>query len=403
MKLKRYTAASMREALAMIRAEQGEEAVILSTRRLEAGVEVVSAVDYDATLIGQAPSPQRAPVAPVSEAATERPPAAAEPAVAVAEPPRLEVRDLGYARLQRELEGLRHLLEHELAAMGWKTRREANPFQARVLDELLALDLAPDVAQRLARLLPRRTDAKVPEHIPMALLMKHLPMVTDDVCVEGGVVAVVGPTGVGKTTTIAKLATRWCLRHGNQDLALVSTDGYRIGARDQLLTYARILDVPMYTAEGGGQLGQVLGRLKDKRLVLVDTAGMSQRDVRIPSQLESLRLGLGRARVLLAVPAGGELRALGEIIAAYSRVAPHACVLTKIDEAASLGGSLSVTLRSSLPIAWLCNGQRVPEDLHAAEPKRVWLLRAALSLKEKAGPHDGASMVRKFPQVQAHA
>lgn len=403
MKLKRYAAASMREALAMIRAEQGEEAVILSTRRLESGVEVVSAIDYDATLIGQCPPPQRKPVAAVPEVEAGQVPATPEAAGPVVEPPRLEVRDLGYARLQRELEGLRHLLEHELAAMGWKTRRDANPFQARVQDELLALDLAPDVAQRLARQLPRRTEAKAPEHIPMALLMKHLPMVTDEVCVEGGVVAVVGPTGVGKTTTIAKLATRWCLRHGNQGLALVSTDGYRIGARDQLLTYARILDVPMHTAEGGRQLGQVLERLKDKRLVLVDTAGMSQRDVRIPSQLDSLRLGLGEARVLLAVPAGGELRALGEIITAYARAAPHACVLTKIDEAATLGASLSVVLRSSLPIAWLCNGQRVPEDLHAAEPKRVWLLRAALALKEQAGPHEATSMTRTLRQVQAHA
>lgn len=395
MKLKRYTAASMREALAMIRAEQGEEAVILSTRRLDAGVEVVSAVDYDATLIGQGPPQHREPVAPSPETVVEQPPAAPEPV--------RQVRDLGYARLQRELEGLRHLLEHELAAMGWKTRREANPFQARVLDELLALDIAPDVAQRLVQHLPRRTDAKAPEHIPMALLMKHLPMKSDDVCVGGGVVAVVGPTGVGKTTTIAKLATRWCLRHGNRGLALVSTDGYRIGARDQLLTYARILDVPMYTAEGGRQLGQVLGRLKDKSLVLVDTAGMSQRDVRIPSQLESLRLGLGKAQVLLALPAGGELRALGEISAAYAPAAPHACVLTKVDEAASLGASLSVVLRSGLPVAWLCNGQRVPEDLHAAEPKRMWLLRAALALKDRSDPHSGAFRTRKLPQVQAHA
>jgi len=456
MKIKRYTAASMRDALALIRAEQGEEAVILSSRRLDEGVEVVSAVDYDPTLMGQAvrqvsPAPagesaaagQTPPGAQTSrasadESASARPRRARDPfsepaqtdhaeqaaqAQAVParadeptaaprrrsgsffEPPETDhADDAAYARLQRELKDMRRLLEGELAAMGWKSQREANPFNARVLEELVALDIAPDVAQALARHLPRRTNANNPEHIPLALLMKHLPVVADDISDAGGVIAVVGPTGVGKTTTLAKLATRWCLRHGNQDLALVSTDGYRIGARDQLLTYARILDVPMHTAEGGRQLGQVLARLKDKRLVLVDTAGMSQRDARVPAQLDALRLGLAQARVLLAVPAGGEPRAVDETLAAYARVAPQACVLTKIDEAASLGASLSAVLRRKLPIAWLCDGQRVPEDLHAAPPKRLWLLRTALALKERAAtPRDEAYMARNFGRVQAHA
>ncbi|MBS0611850.1 MAG: flagellar biosynthesis protein FlhF [Proteobacteria bacterium] len=413
MKIKRYTAASMRDALALIRAEQGEEAVILSSRRLEEGVEVVSAVDYDPTLMAQGARPSLATVAAGDAAAGVPADATLASDAATArrrrgslffEPPETSDADAAYSRLQRELKDMRRLLESELAAMGWKNRCETNPFNARVLEELVALDIAPDVAQALARHLPRRTNANNPEHIPLALLMKHLPVVADDIADAGGVVAVVGPTGVGKTTTLAKLATRWCLRHGNQDLALVSTDGYRIGARDQLLTYARILDVPMHTAEGGRQLAQVLARLQDKRLVLVDTAGMSQRDARVPAQLDALRLGLAKARVLLAVPAGGEPRAVDETLRAYARVAPQACVLTKIDEAASLGASLSAVLRRKLPIAWLCDGQRVPEDLHAALPKRLWLLRTALALKERAAaPRDAAYMERNFGRVQAHA
>jgi len=200
----------------------------------------------------------------------------------------------------------------------------------------------------------------------MALLVRHLPVVNDLSSVSGGVVAVVGPTGAGKTTTIAKLAARWCLQHGSQDLALVSTDAYRIGARDQLMTYARILGTPMHAASGAKDLAQVLERLKSKKLILIDTAGMGPRDVRLAEQLAALQSGAARARVLLALPAQGEGHALEEIVKAFAPLKPLACILTKVDEAASLGAALSTILRHRLRIAYLCNGQRVPEDLHAA-------------------------------------
>lgn len=416
MKIKRYSAGSMREALALIRAEQGEDAVILSNRRLPEGVEVVSAVDYDAALMGDA-TRQIMPPAAADEQGSPPPISRPEPASEPAPRPVAQrkavieslarpepVMEGGYQQVQRELQGMRRLLESELAVLGWKSQCESDPVASAVLEELSALDIAPDVTRVLASRLPRRTNARNPRHIPMALLTKHLPTAEDATCRDGGVVAVVGPTGVGKTTTIAKLAARWCLQHGNEGLALVSTDTYRIGARDQLQTYARILDVPMHVAEGGRQLAQVIERLRHKRLVLIDTAGMGQRDPRIPEQLESLRLGLGGARVLLALPAGGEARALDETVRVFGRIAPAACVLTKIDEAASLGAALSAVLRRNLPIAWLCDGQRVPEDLHAAEARRLWLVRTALVLRERAPAlRDDRYMASHFGRVHAHA
>jgi flagellar biosynthesis protein FlhF len=497
MKIKRYTAVSMRAALAQVRAEQGPDAVILSSRRGEDGIEVIAAVDYDEALFvearqrspaenleppisatpaapqpsvapsqtpavqgqspsrpqtpavqGQSPSrpqtpavqsqspsrPQtpavqsQSPSRPQTSAVTPRPPQPApssklipssfrrltvsappEDVLAQASMPARAARPgSSLGAMQRELQDLRQVIETGLAGMSWNDKRLREPLKARVLEELWAMDIAPDVAMALAALTPQRTNLDNPSLIPLALLVKHLPVVDPPAGVSGasgvsgGIIAVVGPTGAGKTTTIAKLAARWCMHHGSQDLALVSTDGYRIGAREQLMTYARILGVPMYAANSGMEIARALERLKSKKLVLIDTAGMGPRDVRLTEQLAALQLGAARARVMLALPAQGEGHALEEIVQAFARVAPAACILTKVDEAASLGAALSTALRHKLKIAYVCDGQRVPEDLHTAYQKRVWLVRAALNLKSAAPPRDKAHHAHTFDRARAH-
>ncbi|HEV7358089.1 MAG TPA: flagellar biosynthesis protein FlhF [Steroidobacteraceae bacterium] len=430
MKIKRYTAASMRAALALVRAEQGPDAVILSSRRGDDGIEVIAAVDYDEALFADAkrqsaapaiappssdtspasvkmaqPAPAAAPA--VAAPATAAPPAATAPvrtAPAQATPRATPATNSSYSAMQRELQGMRRLLETGFAGMTWNDTRLREPLKARVLEELTAMDIAPDVALTLAELTPRRTSLDNPSHIPLALLAKHLPIVNDPTCVAGGITAVVGPTGAGKTTTIAKLAARWCMLHGSQDLALVSTDGYRIGAREQLMTYARILGAPMHAANGAKELARVLERLKSKKLILIDTAGMGPRDVRLTEQLAALKYGASRARVLLALPAQAEAQALDEIVCAFVRVKPAGCVLTKVDEAASLGAALSTVLRHHMKVAYVCNGQRVPEDLHASHLKRIWLVREALELAQRSPPaRDEAYFARNFGGVAAHA
>lgn len=413
MKIKRYTSASMRLALDQVRAEQGPEAVILSSRRIEDGVEVIAAVDYDETLMAAnqrlpdaparaipaaAPAAARAPVEPRPAGGH---PAAAHPAArSLVEP----VGDAPYLAVRRELQDLRRMLEGGFANLSWSDQKVREPLRARILEQLSALDIAPDIARRLADAAPRKTRLADPAQIPLALLAKFLPLVDDMTCVTGGVTAVVGPTGVGKTTTIAKLAARWCAKHGSEGLALVSTDGYRIGAREQLLTYARILGVRLHSADSGSELAQVLERLRGKGLVLIDTAGFGPRDPRLGAQLAALKSGAPQARVLLALPAQGEAHALQDAAAAFAGLAPAACILTKLDEAASLGAALSTAVRHALPIAYLCNGQRVPEDLHTAQQRRVWLVRAAARMKQKAPPgHDENYLARHFGGVQAHA
>jgi flagellar biosynthesis protein FlhF len=430
MKIKRYTAVSMRAALAQVRAEQGPDAVILSSRRGDDGIEVIAAVDYDEALFADAnrqrPAPIIAPPAVASAAvsaaapvAAIAPPAPAAPRAPIASAPRTSTSvrapsmarpapaappDIGYGAMQRELQDLRRVLETGLAGMTWSDKRLREPLQARVLEDLSGMGIAPDVAMTLAALTPRRTSLENPSHIPLALLVKHLPVINDLTCITGGITAVVGPTGAGKTTTIAKLAARWCMQHGAADLALVSIDGYRIGAREQLMTYARILGAPMHAANSGKELAAVLERLKSKKLILIDTAGMGARDVRLTEQLTVLKYGASRARVLLALPAQAEGQALDEIVCAFVRVKPVACILTKVDEAASLGAAISTVLRHKLKIAYVCDGQRVPEDLHAAHLKRVWLIRAAMQLTERVPrARDEAALARNFGGASAHA
>jgi flagellar biosynthesis protein FlhF len=444
MKIKRYMAESMRAALAQVRIEQGPDAVILSSRRVAEGIEVIAAVDYDEALFAgatqkrpsvaaaetlQPPAAARSPEAystasPASSPMSlfdqmlsseevfrlvmpsdddEKAPLAAAPTAAAPARQSTSVPDSGYQEMQRELKELREMLRGELAHMSWHEKRPRDPLQARVLEQLTAMDIAPDVAVALAARTPKVPDSKDSSNLTVELLATYLRVVDKLEPVNGGVIALVGATGAGKTTTIGKLATRWSMQHGSQDLALVSTDGYRVGARDQLMTYSRLLGAPLHTANSGEELAQALERLKSKKLVLIDTAGMGPRDARLKEQLAALKLGAARARVYLALPAHGEANALDEAVRSFANLTPDACILTKVDEAASLGAALSTILRHKLRIAYLCNGQRVPEDLHAAYPRRLWLARTAKKLRENAPArlNDGY-LTRNLERAHAH-
>ncbi len=445
MKIKRYMAESMRAALAQVRVEQGPDAVILSSRRVAEGIEVIAAVDYDEALFAgatqkrtsvaaaetvqppaAASSPEASPTlsppsSPMSlfdqmlaseevfrlvmppdddeKAPTVAAPTAVAPTAAAPARQSTSAPDGGYHEMQRELKELREMLRGELAHMSWHEKRPRDPLQARVLEQLTAMDIAPALAART----PKVAASKDPSNLPVELLATYLRVVDKLGPVNGGVIALVGATGAGKTTTIGKLATRWSMQHGSQDLALVSTDGYRVGARDQLMTYSRLLGAPLHTANSGEELAQALERLKSKKLILIDTAGMGPRDARLKEQLAALKLGAARARVFLALPAHGEANALDEAVRSFANLTPDACILTKVDEAASLGAALSTILRHKLRIAYLCNGQRVPEDLHAAYDRRLWLARTAKKLRENAPArlNDGY-LTRNLERAHAH-
>jgi flagellar biosynthesis protein FlhF len=194
----------------------------------------------------------------------------------------------------------------------------------------------------------------------------HIPVTDDDILTQGGVVALVGATGVGKTTTVAKLAARYALRYGARSVALISTDNFRIGAHEQLKAYSRILDVPVRFADSAESLQAALDCFCDKRLVLIDTAGMSQRDLRLSKQFAVLKGERERIKPYLVVSATSRLSGLEEVMRSFGELNPQGCILTKIDESTSLGQTLDMVMQHNLPVAYISDGQRVPEDLQPA-------------------------------------
>ena len=196
---------------------------------------------------------------------------------------------------------------------------------------------------------------------------------------QGGVFALLGPTGVGKTTTVAKLAARFAISHGSEHVALVTTDSYRIGAHEQLRSFARIIDIPMRVANDEGELSLSLEHFYDRRLVLIDTAGMSQRDVRFAEQAAHMRRGSPRVRNYLVLSATTQFTGLREAVQAFGQAPIDGCVITKLDECTSLGAVLTVLLEHDMPAAYVADGQRVPEDVAPAEADTLVARAVALA------------------------
>jgi flagellar biosynthesis protein FlhF len=196
-----------------------------------------------------------------------------------------------------------------------------------------------------------------------------------DPVASGGTFALVGPTGAGKTTTAAKLAAGCVVRHGADSLGLISADHYRIGAQDQLRIYGRILGVAVNAVHDADSLRAALQSLAGKRLILIDSIGVGQRDPRVAEQT-ALFEEPGISRLLL-LSAASQAETLEEVVQAYGAARLFGCILTKTDEAVSLGGALDCAIRHRLRVSHVTNGQRVPEDIHPANA--AYLVHRALS------------------------
>jgi flagellar biosynthesis protein FlhF len=349
MVVRKFFAASTREALKHVRDALGADALILSNRQVNGGVEIMAVAEPE--------------VASVMATA----PAAATANVQI--PERYMARDAVTTQdLVNEVRLLRGMVEGQLAGFAWKDLTRGSPVQAELIRELLGRGFSPGFARALSTRMPTLYDRTRALRWARQVLANSLRCVRagDDIVSKGGVYALVGPTGVGKTTTVAKLAASCTLQHGAHQLALVTTDSYRIGAVDQLRIYGKILGVPVFSVKDEQDLAVTLAELRGRKLVLIDTVGMSQRDKRIADQI-ALLTGRGKGvqrLLLLSAVAQGE--ALEDTVQRYRGEGLAGCVLTKVDEALSLGGAVDVIVRSKLPLHYVTNGQRVPEDLHLA-------------------------------------
>ncbi len=434
MKISKHTATDMRTALRLVREQLGHEAVIISSRRTKQGVEVTAAIDFDAA----PPEPPTAPPvevrqparvpAPIQETEPELDPYA----IADSLGGQTVIMDKSYARVQavvqahaktappppqdtatsaavaaakeemgHELRNLRRILETQLAQLAWNDLSRRAPIQTQILRELTEVGITQDFASQIVAQLPSGSDMIHARRLSISLIAQRLPVTGDRWLDEGGRVALIGPTGVGKTTSLAKLAVRWVLRHGTRGLALISADAVRIGAHDQIQALGQMLDVPVYTSDTLEEIPALLQSLAQRRFVLVDTPGFSQRDAQVSNRMAQLAeagTGLETALVLSAATQAG---AIAETVTRFAEARPASCLLTKIDEAASLGGVLSVLTRAELPISYVSEGQRVPEDLRPA--RALELVSSAVQLAKTSGAAADEDLLRRRYGDVAHA
>lgn len=381
MKMKRFHATEMRHAMQQVSDELGPDALILSSRKTEDGVEIIAAVDYEEELRGApAARPAATPVAGIPSAPKALPePAATAPAAETSPQPVVDARAM--EDMREEIRALRTMLEVPMAQLGWDAMRRREPVRATVIERLERLQLHPVIANRIADRITAIDDAGAGWQQALAELESLLPVMADDLMDRGGVVALIGPTGVGKTTTIAKLAARFALQHGRRHVALVTMDHYRIGAHEQLRTYGKLLGVPVHIAGDEEELRVIINQMDERQLILIDTAGTSQRDADLLEKFDMLSGGGARIRRYLVLAANGQMAVNDDVLQAFSVLRPERCILTKTDEATSLGGILSVLIKHGLPLSYTGDGQRVPDDFHAASAPR--LIEQALRLAEQ--------------------
>ncbi|MGM0767148.1 MAG: flagellar biosynthesis protein FlhF [Pseudomonadota bacterium] len=435
MKVKRFFAQSMAEALKQVREQMGPDAVILSNRRVDGGVEIVTALDYDENMARQRLGDQareatngsrlaemqaeqhrrleqelgrsrdrirevrekRASVgagyasgtAVIEDSALELEPESPRASGAVSG---ARQSGAGYsdelAQMRAEISSLRDLMGAQRAE---PAKPASNALQQRLSERLQEFGLGLELANSLSR---RHNGGRLEDGWKQSLKMLATGVKTSrqEWLDQGGVYALVGPTGSGKTTTIGKLAARHVLRHGADSLALVTTDRYRVAAHEQLFVFGRILNVPVRVVDESHSLDDILDELSDRHLVLIDTAGLTSSDKGYEQQLSELARSHHKIRTHLVVSATSQPRIMKSVWHCYKMANLAGCVMTKIDEALTLGESLGFVMESGLPVAYYTDGQKIPEDLHHAEA--VPLVRLAVerlkTLQQQQAVAEGA-------------
>ena len=434
MKIKRFFAADIRQAMRMVKDELGADAVIMSNKSVDGGIEIVAAQDFDEQSIHSKLEEQKTDkkqstvskakkiILPNFDAAKKRLQLLENErkqkiaAANTSEKPMRQNIDqyVGYAEkiqireklaattgipsnvakesplktpnltekqtslsdqllldMSQELKYLRNTMDTKLANISRAHASNVSPIRSELLLRLMDMSISKKLSTMVSNHFTDHSNLDAALKKAQEMLVKVLPIATDNLLENGGIVALVGPTGVGKTTTIAKLAANFILKHGANQVALITTDNYRIGAHEQLNTYGRILNVPVRVASSPQELRHLINSFADKRLILIDTAGMSQRDMKLVEQINTLQQNGLSIRSYLVMSASTEYKAMNAIIKAFAMFEPQASILTKLDEAVSIGAAISSIIENNLPLSFITDGQQVPEDIHIPNAKTL--------------------------------
>jgi flagellar biosynthesis protein FlhF len=410
MTMKKFLAKTTRQALMQVKEELGEDATIISNRSINGWTEILARSEsitlpgsklLDSTIMSEQQAEKALQAKRVQETVdllngksipkTIAPKASSSVEVMAIQEQPVEI--INHPQIQgmlKEMREMRNQFQAQLETLSNSTL-EFSPNKRDLMSQFLSAGFNLDLAKRVISKLPSDFSAKEAKPWAMNLLAKNMQVLENEAEImnQHGIYALLGPTGVGKTTTIAKIASRFVLKHGNQDIALISTDTYRIGGHEQLRIYGKILGVEVFAAKDAQELKQTLEKLQDKKLILIDMAGLSQKDKMVNSQLDMLCEASHDIKKIICLNASGTLDTLNNVSKAFAGRGLDGCIITKADEAIGLGGVINVILQNKLKVLYLTNGQRVPEDITLVD--KIALIEDAFKQEES---NDHLSIVR---------
>lgn len=429
MKIRRFYGKDMRDALKQVKDELGNDAVIMSNKKLADGVEIVAAYEQEPAGANKAPNNAVTPPGKKGNTPTlsdiigdsgpdslrallEKQSQAQKPSATTRyennqgtsqltntsqapaqqqdskQGPQTGNGDKQQSNalneMRQELSSLRNVLQFQVAGLIEQNNARSHPLHGYLTSRLEQMGISKTLANEVVSYTPAKADERQAWLFLLKLLANRIQTQEDNILEKGGIAVLMGPTGTGKTTTIAKLAAKAAQKYGPDQVALITIDSYRIAAFEQISTYARIIGCGVKKAQNAEELSDLLFQFRNKRIVLIDTAGFGQRDVRLIRQLETLKQSAcANIQNYLVMQANSQYQVMQQTINAYKQVSLQGCIFTKLDECYSLGEAISAAIEHKLPVSYVTDGQRVPEDLKVAEAK--FLITSAARLYKQHG------------------
>jgi flagellar biosynthesis protein FlhF len=284
--------------------------------------------------------------------------------------------------IKSELASIRNVLQYQVNGLSDERNKRKNPTHYFLGNKLLGMGISEKLVEQLVSFLPPQATETEGWDYLLKLISNRLHIGGNDILQQSGIVALVGPTGTGKTTTVAKLAAKFAQKYGANEVAMITLDTYRIAAFEQLATYGKIIGCTVKKAQTSEELAHILHQCRHKKLVLIDTAGFSQRDARLVTQLNDYeKETTANIKKYLLLPAGAQYQVLHQTIQAYKNINLTGCIFSKLDECYSLGEALSVVIENDLRLSYVTDGQRVPEDIKLADAKNLIMVASKLYKK----------------------